>query len=301
MKMTTKQQGDKMEDKENRRYSSEGRWWLYGSILYLLTGIFSLAYALLAHWSGDFWKCTYLVGGYISFSAFALLPLLLPLCIWVFAHRKVVASPKFRLSIAMLSAILAFMIHLFLTVDLFLLHFFGYHINGLVVNLLLTPGGFESMGLDWHSLLPGGCMIVLLMALEVLLAWWCLTENKAEKIANKLKRHPKIAWISMATFAICFIVTLACGGVASFKAYVPVMESMDTYPLFPNIRMRHFLRAIGMKENTNREFALQGENRNTSLNYPSAPITRKAHEKTNIVWLVAESLQKVMKNMSFRK
>ena len=191
----------------------------------------------------------------------------------------------------MLSAILAFMIHLFLTVDLFLLHFFGYHINGLVVNLLLTPGGFESMGLDWHSLLPGGCMIVLLVALEILLAWWCLTENKAEKAANKLKRHPKIAWIAMATFAICFIVTLGCGGVASFKAYVPVMESMDTYPLYPNIRMRHFLRAIGMKENTNREFALQGENRNTSLNYPSAPITRKAHGKTNIVWLVAESLR----------
>ena len=291
MKMTTKQQGDKMEDKENRRYSSEGRWWLYGSILYLLTGIFSLAYALLAHWSGDFWKCTYLVGGFISFSAFALLPLLLPLCIWVFAHRKVDSSPKFRLSIAMLSAILAFMIHLFLTIDLFLLHFFGYHINGLVVNLLLTPGGFESMGLDWHSLLPGGCMIVLLVALEILLAWWSLTENKAEKASNKLMRYSPLAWIVMATFAICFIVTLGCGGVASFKAYVPVMESMDTYPLFPNIRMRHFLRAIGMKENTNREFALQGDNRNTLLNYPSAPITRKAHGKTNIVWLVAESLR----------
>ncbi len=196
-----------------------------------------------------------------------------------------------RFATVIFASILAFVIHLLLTADLFLMHFYGYHLNGLVVNLIMTPGGFESMGLDWHTELPGICIVLGLFALELALAWWCLASPKSARLAQKFARHSRVGWTMIAVSAACLLLSLGCCGVADFKAYTPVMEAMDTYPLLPNIRMRHFLRAIGLKESTRQEIALQNNQRHMSLNYPSNPIERKAHEKMNIVWLVGESLR----------
>ena len=90
---------------------------------------------------------------------------------------------------------------------------------------------------------------------------------------------------------LCLGTMFFCGGIADFKAYTAVMEAMDTYPLLPEIRMRHFLRAIGMTESERLPKLSSDDVRNTSLNYPSSPIRRIPGKNMNIVWLVGESLR----------
>ena len=74
-----RRQENAMETSGNNECRQGGRWWLYGGVLYLLTLAFSFVYAMLAHWSGDFWQAAYLVSSAVAFSVFSLLPLLLPL------------------------------------------------------------------------------------------------------------------------------------------------------------------------------------------------------------------------------
>ena len=259
---------------------------------FLVTVVFSCIYAWQAHWSGDLWRCLYLASGGIAFAALAFIPLLLPFFIWMAWRKMAAARMWFRWMVMILAAMLGFAVHLVLMVDVIMLHLFGYHLNGLVVNLLLTPGGFESMGLDWHTMLPAGCIVGFLLALELLIAWWSLVSRHGERIATYLAKNNRGGWMALSAAVVCLVLALGCCGMADFKAYVPVMEALDTYPFLPNVRMRHFLRALGMKENPRRhQISFQEDGRHASLNYPASPVERRPHDKVNIVWLVGESLR----------
>ena len=63
------------------------------------------------------------------------------------------------------SGVAAFLTISVLAIDAIILSKFGYHINGLVINLLFTRGGFESMGLDAATILPVVIAFLLLLAL----------------------------------------------------------------------------------------------------------------------------------------
>ena len=268
---------------------SKGRWFIFFCIQALITGIFACFFASFAVWQGNLWRCIYLLSGGIAFTGLLMLPLLV---VWGISKcLKNAGSSVFRIVLAIISALFSFSIHLFLLVDVMVFHQFGYHLNGLVLNLLITPGGFESMGLDWHTLLPCTIGIIVLLIAELVIALCCLKGKRLEAVAKRIESQKPLLLTICAVWLLCLVTAIFCAGVADYKTYTAVMETMDTYPLLPNIRMRHFLRAIGLKENERLPRFFSGDTDKSSLNYPSSPIKRVPGRHVNIVWLVAESLR----------
>ena len=125
----------------------------------LVMGVFLKDHALFST------PCSFLflVCGLVSGSLLLALPAVLPalLCLNV----KLWGCKWYRVFTYILCALVAFAIHLFLISDIVVLTMFGYHINGLVVNLFLTPGGVESMGLQTGNLVFIALSSILLYAL----------------------------------------------------------------------------------------------------------------------------------------
>ncbi len=228
----------------------------------------------------------------VSWSAAMALPPCLPALLSL--NGRASATRPRRLLIYGLCALTAFLVHLFLISDRVVLGLFGYHVNGLVLNLLLTPGGIESMGLQRSNYALMGLGAALLFALEFLLAWGCLADRAARRLAEGLRRRAggfALAWLLLTV--LCLGVAFLCEGIADYKADDATLAQVETYPLFPYVRMRSFLRRLGVDEPARESLAERTAARGggRTLRYPAAPVRRIAHERPNIVWLVAESLR----------
>ena len=209
-------------------------------------------------------------------------------------NSRMTATRARRVLVYALCALVAFALHFFLISDRVVLGLFGYHVNGLVLNLLMTPGGIESMGLqggNYALIILGG---LLLFAFECLLAWGCLAGRPAQRLKACFMRHARrLGLVWLLVVALGLGLAFLCEGIADYKADAATLVHVETYPLFPYVRMRSFLRRLGIDEPPRESLAaraslngVQGE-----LRYPAAPIVREAHERFNIVWLVAESLR----------
>ncbi|MBR4675909.1 MAG: sulfatase-like hydrolase/transferase [Victivallales bacterium] len=267
---------------------------VYLSVLHVVTflvmGVFLKGHALFS----TLCSFLFLVCGLVSGSMLLSLPAVLPalLCL----NGKLWGRKWYRIVTYILCALVAFAVHLFLISDIVVLTMFGYHINGLVVNLFLTPGGVESMGLQTGNLVFIALSSILLFAVELLLVWLAFNWSVAERIGTWIHRRWKLVLVWPVAVVVCFLVAIFCEGIADFKADAASLVNMDAYPLFPQVRMRKMLRRFGMKE-PERENAVSIASSNakmTSLCYPVAQVVRKEHAKYNIVWLVGESLRNDM-------
>ena len=267
---------------------------VYLAILHLVTflvmGMFLKGHALFSS------TCSFLflLSGLVSGCALLTLPMALPALLAL--NTKQWQRKWYRAFTYILCALVAFSVHLFLISDIVVLTMFGYHINGLVVNLFLTPGGVESMGLQTSNLVFIAISSILLYAVELLLAWLSFNWGVAQRFGAWLQRKWRLAIVWPAAIIVSFLIAIFCEGIADFKADASSLVNMDAYPLFPQVRMRKMLRRLGMKE-ADRESAVSiaaSSAKLTGLRYPLVPIVRKEHVKYNIVWLVAESLRNDM-------
>ena len=104
----------------------------------------------------------YMLGGLFGYT---FLYLALPILILLFTPL----CRKSACGLFLASGIAAFLTYTVLIIDVVILAKFGYHINGLVINLLFTRGGFESMGLDAATILQ--LFLALRSCLCSLLSW----------------------------------------------------------------------------------------------------------------------------------
>ena len=81
---------------------------------------------------------------------------------------------RFRIVFEIIGLLLAFPIMLVLLLDFGIVCRFGYHVNGMVINLLCTKGGFESMGLDLATIAPLALGILFFAVLHLCLWLVCL-------------------------------------------------------------------------------------------------------------------------------
>lgn len=184
---------------------------------------------------------------------------------------------------------------LLLVLDAIILRQFDFHLNGLVVNLLLTPGGFEAMGLDGATLVPAGLGIALAFAANTaLLLLLHRGRGAVARLGERLapsRRGPILAvGAALAAMVLASMLILAF---ADFYSLKPVLVSTHSYPFSLSMRMRSLLRAVGCQEPP-RERSLFAADANAAsqLNYPDIPIRRQPPRRPpNIVWLTAESLR----------
>lgn len=192
-----------------------------------------------------------------------------------------------------LAALTAGLPHVFLVIDAVILVKFGYHFNGFVWNLLITPGGFESMGLENHTIIPGFIAIIVIMAAHGALAVIC---RRSRRLPAFAARHQAIFrwWRLALPLALCLLLSLLSTGVADFYLHQHALMAQDAFPFVLTMRMRGAMRSLGFDEPDRKSRAvLQAMNGDDGyLSYPLRPIQRRPPKQPmNIVWLVGESLR----------
>lgn len=161
---------------------------------------------------------------------------------------------------------------------------YNFHFNGFVVNLLLTPGGVQSLGGEndtyltiaaiaaWHLLLQG-------------LAWFL-----AERIAIKVRMPTRWGLVAAILIAIMLGERIAYG-FADIRDDGRFLEAAKVYPLYGRTKFRTLAAKFGVTP-TPRQQQLAVAMDSGRLNYPADKVVFSPVENPpNLVILVAESLR----------
>lgn len=163
---------------------------------------------------------------------------------------------------------------------------FGFHINGMVFNLLLTPGGFASMGLDAATLAPA-VLVLLLSGVASFLAVYFVFARTQICLPHYFLRFSLCYLLFL---VLLFVGGLLTTGVANFTHAESVLARLNAFPIAPEMSMRKFLLRLGFQE-PERSVRLVLKKAGKQM-YPAATIHRTTGApRPNVIWLVGESLR----------
>lgn len=214
---------------------------------------------------------------WLSYSAIYLLPagLLCLLIRRIFKH-----STRTLVAVAIIASTVTLLL---IRIDRSIYDLYSFHLNGFVLNLLLTPGGVESLGGGSESYISSALLVVgiavtqcVLMALAMATAGW---------------PHLRLSRVAIALLALGVILPHLAYGVSDIRNDGVVLDKADNYPLFLRVRFRGLATTLGM-QTVKRAPNISAKAGSSQLQYPLHPIKFDGPARTlNIVWLVAESLR----------
>lgn len=159
---------------------------------------------------------------------------------------------------------------------------YGMFINGFILNLLMTPGGIESLGGSSQSDIGFAIIALGFFALQAVLFWLAYICTNRSPTTSKAPK--KMRLISLATIIVAVIGVHFAYAVDSFNKnkLTPLAE---TVPFFQPVSARHFFSLLGYKVNASQKLEIKGH-----LRYPLKPIQYQQPAKPyNIIWLTSES------------
>lgn len=163
---------------------------------------------------------------------------------------------------------------------------YGFHLNGMIWNLVTTPGGIDSLGADLATKLT-----VAALAVGFGVAQWGLWRlagrwDRAQGLASRLTSWRRLA-AAVGVLVVLHGADRLCYGYAYKQSYKPVTGAASAYPFYVRSRMSSRGDAAGTwADRTDHEHEHLG------LHYPLKPLVRRPGSPTpNVVWLVAESLR----------
>lgn len=161
---------------------------------------------------------------------------------------------------------------------------YNFHFNGFVLNLLLTPGGVESLGGGGDTYFSIG-MIVMGHALVQVAAWlvggWLAARTRAV-----------LRWGGiLAVLVVLMLGERLIYGVADLRNEGRILEAVRIYPLYGRTKIRSLAAKFGVQpEKRPQQMAV--ESSRGRLNYPAGDLVFAPVERPpNVVMLVAESLR----------
>jgi len=183
----------------------------------------------------------------------------------------------------LLTALTGFM----LFVDQSIYSLFGFHINGFVLNLLITPGGMDALGASKSAKLT----TVFIFLAFLIFHTGCFLGLKKFFTYRQRKSYRKPLKIYRYLIAIILIMTTAerfIHGAAHLQGNGAVLAASEAFPFYQPATFRSLAKDLGYKPQ--REIDLSGPDKSFRLSYPLKPLKVENPEKPpNIVWLVAES------------
>lgn len=213
----------------------------------------------------------FVIAALAGYTALYLLPawLLSALC-----HRWPGPRPARWLAVALASATL-----LLLLVDSQIHRLYGFHINGFVWNLLITPGGIDSMGGG-----DGTTLTVVLIAVGVV-----GLETGLMALARR-RPPPRLRWRwVLAGLLLCMAGERVAYGLSDLDAYRPVLNAARAVPFYQPATFESLARDLGYTPAPRTALSVSADG---PLNYPLHPLTVAADAPSpNILVLVAESLR----------
>jgi membrane-anchored protein YejM (alkaline phosphatase superfamily) len=181
-------------------------------------------------------------------------------------------------------ATLAFtLLQTFIYVDARIYGFFRFHFNALALNVLLTPGGFESMELPGRDVATASAGIAILLGLE-LVAYTAL-QRRAREFTWPVGRR----WLALVAIVLGLVaaerLTFAAGDLFDVSG---IARQTRLVPLYEPLRLREVRQRLRIRGDAG---ALIYDPNESGLNYPRAPVVGKigADHRWNVVWILVES------------
>lgn len=173
---------------------------------------------------------------------------------------------------------------LLILTDSLIYDLYAFHINSFVLNLILTPGGIDSLGSGSESFLS----MALLLLRTLVIQTACMGIAMYNRTGKRC-RTPGY-WRLSAAVAGLFFVQGSVYGISDIINYGPVLDSSKVYPLFQRVRFRKLAQQFGFTRQSREEWFADLEA--APLNYPRAEVAFSAvPQSPNIIVLVAESLR----------
>ncbi len=168
---------------------------------------------------------------------------------------------------------------------------YGMFFNGFILNLVMTPGGIESLGGSSASDVGFALIILGFIGLQALIMW--LVHRYYQK-----KSSPKLSFKFLPITALIVTVLVHMG--FALDSYTTNQLNMvaGSIPFYQTVSARGFFGSLGFTTHRDTTLKVKGK-----LNYPLSPLKFSRPAKPyNIIWLASESLradmldEKVMPN-----
>lgn len=155
---------------------------------------------------------------------------------------------------------------------------YGMFFNGFILNLIVTPGGIESLGGSSASDLGFALIASGFFTLQAAILW--LSHRfyvKNNGFSLQLKFVPVTAIITTIIVHMWFAV--------DHQTKNELIIASESIPFYQTVSARRFLKTLGLGTKEAANIRVKGK-----LNYPLAPIQVEAPTKPyNIIWLTSES------------
>lgn len=187
-------------------------------------------------------------------------------------------------SVAMIAVASTSLCVLLVRADSVVFDLYHFHFNGFVLNLLMTPGGVESLG--------GGNDTYLSIA--VIALWHVLLQIFAWSLSRRLVARTGISirWgaVALGVLAVMLGERLAYGA-ADIRNDGRILDAAKVYPLYGRTKYRTLAAKFGV-EPSRRQQQMAVDMGQSRLNYPAGEVNFSPVDKPpNVVILVAESLR----------
>ena len=179
-------------------------------------------------------------------------------------------------------------VQLLVFADLVLHRMYGFHVNGFVWNLVLTPGGIESLGADPAAERTFALLAAAAVAAEAALLWAALRWRTLGALWERHATKGGAAALAGAFVALGGAERLAYGG-SDVWDYRPVLSTAGAFPFYVPVRLRGFAKRMGIRAAGGRDLPSLKVDA-LHLRYPKAPLVPGPGARDlNVVWLTAES------------
>jgi hypothetical protein len=219
--------------------------------------------------------------------AFAALALLAQVGLATLALHAVLAAvalvDPWALATRGLAALAFTLLQTFIYVDARIYGFFRFHFNALALNVLLTPGGFESMELPTRDVAMASAGIAILLVLELLGYTALLGWTRAATWPVRRR------WLALVATVLALVLAERLTYAAGDLLDVPgVARQARLIPFYEPLRLREVRQRLRIPSDA---AALAYDPRRSALNYPRVPVagTVRADRRWNVVWILVES------------
>jgi hypothetical protein len=182
-----------------------------------------------------------------------------------------------------LAAVLFTLLQTFIFVDARIYGFFRFHFNALALNVLLTPGGFESMELPGRDVTMATIGIVILLALEIvaytaLLRW-----------AREFTWAIGYRWLALGAVIFGLVaaerLTFAAGDLLDVPG---IARQTVLIPFYEPLRLREVRQRLRLRSDAGTPIY---DPNHSGLSYPRESIrgTIRPDHRWNVIWIVIES------------
>ncbi|MBU60089.1 MAG: hypothetical protein CL543_14590 [Alcanivorax sp.] len=209
----------------------------------------------------------------VALAGYAALYLLPAWLLSAACHRWLSPVAARGLAVALASATL-----LLLLVDSQIHGLYGFHINGFVWNLLVTPGGIDSMGGGDGTLITVAAVALMVVGLE------------AGLMALIVRRPGRRRWRWLvAALLLCMVGERVAYGLSDLSGYRPVLNAARAVPFYQPATFEGLARDLGYTPPSREQWSVSADG---PLHYPLHPLRAEAGAPSpNVLFLVSESLR----------